>query len=96
MFDDAGNLTGVDEKPAEPKSNYAVTGAYFYTPDVFAVIRALKPSGRGEFEISDVNDHYISQRQMTYGILAGAWQDAGTFESYPRANELARDWELEF
>jgi glucose-1-phosphate thymidylyltransferase len=96
VFDKAGNLTGVEEKPAEPKSSYAVTGAYFYTPDVFAVIRGLKPSGRGEYEISDVNDHFIGKRQMTYGILAGAWQDAGTFESYPRANELARDWQLEF
>jgi len=96
VFDGEGNLTGVEEKPAEPKSNYAVTGAYFYTPDVFAVIRSLKPSGRGEYEISDVNDHYIAQRQMTYGVLQGAWQDAGTFESYPRANELARDWELDF
>ncbi len=96
VFDEQGNLTGVEEKPAEPKSSYAVTGAYFYTPDVFAVIRGLKPSGRGEYEISDVNDHYIRKRQMTYGILSGAWQDAGTFESYPRANELARDWQLDF
>lgn len=96
VFAEDGSLAGVEEKPAEPKSDYAVTGAYFYTPDVFAVIRGLKPSGRGEYEISDVNDHYIAQRQMTFGILPGAWQDAGTFESYPRANELARDWELDF
>ncbi|OGK11492.1 MAG: spore coat protein, partial [Candidatus Riflebacteria bacterium RBG_13_59_9] len=79
VFAADGTLTGVEEKPPEPKSNYAVTGAYFYSPDVFAVIRGLTPSGRGEYEISDVNDHYISQREMTYGILQGAWQDAGTF-----------------
>ena len=96
VFDAGEKLVDIEEKPPQPKSDLAVTGAYFYTPDVFAVIRGLKPSARGEYEISDVNAHYIKQGKMSYGVLEGAWQDAGTFESYPRANELARDWELEF
>jgi len=96
VFGEGGKLTAVEEKPRQPKSHFAVTGAYFYTPDVFTVVRSLQPSARGELEISDVNSHYIARGEMTYGILMGAWQDAGTFESYPRANELARDWELNF
>jgi glucose-1-phosphate thymidylyltransferase len=96
VFGGDKRIISVEEKPAEPKSNYAVTGAYFYTPEVFSVIRALKPSARGEYEISDVNLHYAKLGQLAYGILRGAWQDAGTFESYPRANELAQGWELDF
>jgi glucose-1-phosphate thymidylyltransferase len=96
VFDAGGKLTDIEEKPTQPKSDLAVTGAYFYTPDVFKVIHELKPSARGEYEISDVNVHYLKQGRMSYGVLDGAWQDAGTFESYPRANELARDWELGF
>ncbi len=96
VFGEDKRIIGVEEKPAAPKSNYAVTGAYFYMHEVFSVIRNLKPSARGEYEISDVNLHYAKEGKLAYGILKGAWQDAGTFESYPRANALAQDWELDF
>ncbi|MBI4405875.1 MAG: NTP transferase domain-containing protein [Deltaproteobacteria bacterium] len=83
-----GKVVGIVEKPSQPKSTYAVTGIYFYDPDVFRIIRTLRPSHRGELEITDVNNHYISQGQMTYELLKGAWTDAGTFESLHLANTL--------
>lgn len=78
----------IEEKPEKPKSNYAVTGVYFYDPAVFGIIKTLKPSGRGELEITDVNNAYIAKNQLAYDILHGWWTDAGTFESLNRANEL--------
>jgi glucose-1-phosphate thymidylyltransferase len=81
----------IEEKPAQPKSNYAVTGIYFYDADVFEHIRKLKPSGRGELEITDVNNHYVNAGVMTYDILKGNWTDAGTFESLRTANNLMYD-----
>ncbi len=81
-------IIGIEEKPEQPKSNYAVTGVYFYDACVFDIIRTLKPSGRGEFEITHVNDSYIAQGRLEYDILDGWWTDAGTFESLSRANEL--------
>ena len=78
----------IEEKPAKPKSNYAVTGIYFYDATVFDIIRALKPSPRGEFEITHVNDAYIAKGKLAYDILDGWWTDAGTFESFVKANEL--------
>jgi glucose-1-phosphate thymidylyltransferase len=83
-----GKVLGIEEKPKSPKSDYAVTGIYFYDGSVFDVIRMLKPSGRGELEITDVNNCYVRGGQMTYDILDGWWTDAGTFESLIRANEL--------
>ena len=83
-----GRIIGIEEKPEQPKSNYAVTGIYFYDAFVFDIIRTLKPSARGEFEISHVNDTYIDKGQLAYDILDGWWTDAGTFESLTRANEL--------
>lgn len=80
----------IEEKPTHPKSSYAVTGIYFYDPHVFQMIRGLKPSDRGELEITDVNNAYIAKGQLTYRILEGWWTDAGTPESYFRANELAQ------
>ena len=77
------------EKPKEPKSNLAVTGIYFYDPGVFDIIRTVKPSGRGEMEITDVNNTYIARGDMSYGTLEGWWSDAGTFPSLARAGELA-------
>ena len=78
----------IEEKPAKPKSNYAVTGIYFYDATVFDIIRALKPSPRGELEITHVNDAYIAKGKLAYDILDGWWTDAGTFESFVKANEL--------
>ncbi len=83
-----GKVIGIEEKPKEPKSNYAVTGIYFYDAQVFEIIRALKPSDRGELEITHANYAYIERGQLSYDILEGWWTDAGTFESLCRANEL--------
>jgi len=78
----------IEEKPREPKSRYAVTGIYFYDATVFKIIKTLKPSDRGELEITDVNNRYIDTGSMTWDILEGWWTDAGTFESLLRANQL--------
>ena len=78
----------IEEKPKNPKSRYAVTGIYFYDAAVFDIIRALKPSARGELEITDVNNAYIERGQLYFDILEGWWTDAGTFESLNIANEL--------
>jgi len=83
-----GRIVHIEEKPKKPKSNYVVTGIYFYDACVFDIIQGLKPSARGELEITDVNDAYIAKGQMAYDILEGWWTDAGTFESLRRANEL--------
>ena len=83
-----GKIVGIEEKPTQPKSNYVITGIYFYDAAVFDIIRTLKPSDRGELEISDVNDAYIEKGQLAYDILEGWWTDAGTFESLTKANEL--------
>jgi len=85
----AGNkVVSIEEKPEKPKSNYAVVGVYFYDEKIFDIIRTLKPSARGELEISDVNNAYIEKGQLEYDILEGWWSDAGTFESLKKANEL--------
>lgn len=76
------------EKPKVPKTNYAVVGIYMYDAKVFDIIKTLKPSDRGELEITDVNNAYIQMGQMSYSILEGWWTDAGTFESLFRANAL--------
>jgi len=84
-----GKVISIEEKPKEPKSDYAVTGIYFYDASVFDIIRTLKPSARGELEISHVNSAYIAKGQLAYDILDGWWTDAGTFDSLNKANELA-------
>jgi glucose-1-phosphate thymidylyltransferase len=81
-------VVSIEEKPRNPKSNYAVIGIYFYDATVFQKIRRLKPSGRGELEITDVNNFYVEEGTLTYEILDGWWTDAGTFESLLRANNL--------
>ncbi|NQT25899.1 NTP transferase domain-containing protein [candidate division KSB1 bacterium] len=88
---DGKYIRGIEEKPKHPKSNYAVTGLYMYDASVFDIARSLKPSDRGEFEITDVNNYYIKQQNMTFEILDGWWTDAGTFESLFRANSLAAE-----
>jgi len=85
------HITGIEEKPAKPKSNYAVTGIYMYDATVFDKIRTLVPSGRGELEITDVNNAYISEGTMTFSYLQGWWTDAGTFDSLLRAANLVKN-----
>jgi glucose-1-phosphate thymidylyltransferase len=81
-------IVGIEEKPAHPKSNHAVTGIYMYDATVFDKIRTLVPSRRGELEITDVNNAYIREGNMTFSYLDGWWTDAGTFESLLRAANL--------
>ena len=83
-------VLSIEEKPANPKSNYAVVGIYVYPSDVFEVIRTLKPSGRGELEITDVNNFYLKEGRMGSSVLEGYWTDAGTLDSLDVANELVR------
>ncbi|HEY7390821.1 MAG TPA: sugar phosphate nucleotidyltransferase [Bryobacteraceae bacterium] len=83
-----GRVIGIEEKPKNPKSNYAVTGIYMYDPSVFDKIRTLVPSSRGELEITDVNNAYIREGTMTFSFLEGWWTDAGTFDSLLRAANL--------
>jgi glucose-1-phosphate thymidylyltransferase len=81
-------IVSIEEKPLVPASNYAVTGIYMYDGDVFEIVKGLKPSKRGELEITDVNNDYIRRGKMEYDILEGWWTDAGTFESLLRASSL--------
>jgi glucose-1-phosphate thymidylyltransferase len=81
-------VIGIEEKPAQPKSDLAVTGLYLYDQTVFEKCRALKPSKRNELEITDVNNAYIREGSMTFDFLEGWWTDAGTFESLLRAQNL--------
>ncbi|MGE5569444.1 MAG: sugar phosphate nucleotidyltransferase [Rhodospirillales bacterium] len=81
-------IVGIEEKPAHPKSSYAVTGIYMYDATVFDKIRTLVPSQRGELEITDVNNAYIRENAMAFSFLEGWWTDAGTFDSLLRAGNL--------
>jgi len=82
------NVLRIEEKPKAPKSEYAVIGIYMYDGEVYDIIRTLEPSGRGELEITDVNNAYIKREEMTWEQLDGWWTDAGTFESLQRASNL--------
>ncbi len=86
--DEKGNVLSIEEKPKEPKSNYAVIGIYMYDDQVFDIIDNLQPSSRGELEITDVNNAYIQQGAMTSQVLDGWWTDAGTIESIHRATVM--------
>jgi glucose-1-phosphate thymidylyltransferase len=86
-------IVGIEEKPPRPKSNYAVTGMYMYDASVFEKIKHLVPSGRGELEITDVNNAYIGEGAMTFSFLDGWWTDAGTFDSLLRAANLVAESE---
>ena len=83
-----GRVSRIEEKPRRPKSSYAVTGIYLYDAQVFDIVKTLRPSARGELEITDVNNAYIAKGQLTYEILRGWWSDAGTFESLHHASNL--------
>ena len=83
-----GKVVSIEEKPRRPKSDFAVIGIYFYDAGVFGIVRTLKPSRRGELEITDVNNAYIRRGAMTYEVLKGWWTDAGTIESLHRASNL--------
>jgi glucose-1-phosphate thymidylyltransferase len=86
-----GRVLRIEEKPAEPKSRYAVIGVYMYDNHVFDIIKTLKPSGRGELEITDVNNAYIESGDMSWDIIDGWWTDAGTFDSLLKASNLVAE-----
>lgn len=88
---DKGKITRIVEKPKDPKSNLAVIGVYMYDRTVFEIIKTLKPSGRGELEITDVNNAYLAAGTLTHNVLDGWWTDAGTFESLDRAWRMVAD-----
>lgn len=85
-----GRILSIEEKPEKPKSNFAVTGLYMYDANVFDIIKTLKPSDRGELEITDVNNEYIRKGLMNFSILGGYWSDAGTFDSLLRAGLMVK------
>ena len=87
---EGSRVVRIVEKPKRPKSDLAVVGIYFYDSQVFDLIRTLKPSARGELEITDVNNHYLREGSLHCDRLQGWWTDAGTFESLAAANELVR------
>jgi len=90
-LDDQGQVRRIVEKPAEPPSSYAVTGIYCYDAKVFDVIVDLVPSGRGELEITDVNNHFVAEHAMAYDVLEGFWGDAGeSIEAYYAVNDFVR------
>ena len=82
-------IVSIVEKPQEPKTNLAVTGFYMFDNRVYDIIRGIKPSGRGELEITDVNNAYVNEGTMSYQVLDGEWTDAGTFDSLLKANNIA-------
>jgi len=85
---DGDRIVRIEEKPKEPKSRFAVIGIYIYDETVFDRIRRLRPSARGELEITDVNNQYLEEGTLSYSVLEGWWTDAGTFDSLLRANNL--------
>jgi glucose-1-phosphate thymidylyltransferase len=84
--DHQDRITRIEEKPKRPRSNYAVTGLYLYDADAFRFARELRPSARGELEITDVNNRYLEENRLGWASLDGFWSDAGTFESLYRSN----------
>ena len=90
-LNDSGTVVRIVEKPEDPPSNFGVTGIYCYDAQVFEVIKTLEPSGRGELEITDVNNHYVSMGAMSYDVLEGVWGDAGeSIDAYSAVNDFVR------
>jgi glucose-1-phosphate thymidylyltransferase len=90
-IDGSGRIVRIIEKPAEPPSNYCVTGVYLYEPSVFSVLPSLTPSGRGELEITDVNNHFVARGEMAYDVIEGYWGDAGeSIDAYYAVNDQVR------
>ena len=91
-FDEDGNVLSIEEKPKKPKSNYAVPGIYFYNNDVVEIAKSLKPSSRGEYEITDVNKVYLARKQLKMKRIGvgNAWLDVGTFNSLNDASNFVR------
>ena len=81
-------IVEIEEKPIQPKSDYAVVGIYFYDASVFDIIRTIEPSARGEYEITSVNNVYIDRGQLEYSLVEGEWVDAGTFDSLAEAHKI--------
>ena len=92
-FDGEGRIRRIIEKPAEPPTRYAVTGIYMYDAWVWEVVKTLKPSGRGELEITDVNNAYIERGLLEHSVMEGWWTDAGTFDSLLRASQRVAERE---
>lgn len=91
VFDAKKRIVKIEEKPVTPRSNLAQTGFYMYDAHVFSLVKALKPSKRGELEITDVNNVYLKKKRLTFRAIRGSWYDAGTFDSLLRAaNEIAK------
>jgi len=84
-------ILSIEEKPKQPKSDYAVAGVYLYPPDVFDIVKTLRPSSRGELEITDVNRHFLEQGRLGFSQLNGYWTDAGTLDSLAHANQLVSE-----
>ncbi len=93
-MDDAGKVLSIEEKPANPKSNYAQTGLYIYDDKVVEYAEKIKPSARLEYEITDLNNLYLADGKLSAEIVKGEWIDAGTFESLHRASVIVREHEL--
>jgi len=89
-------IISIEEKPERPKSDFAVAGIYLYPPDVFDIVKTLRPSRRGELEITDVNRHYLEKGRLGYSVLKGYWTDAGTLESLGHANHLVHETPPQF
>ncbi len=91
VFGNDGSIVGFEEKPKVPKSNYALTGLYMYDNTLFEKVRKLKPSWRGELELTDVNNAYVAEKKLKHYILKGDWTDAGTFDTLVKANVIAKE-----
>ena len=87
-------ITGFVEKPKDPPSNWTSIGVYMYTPHVFEVIKTLKPSARGEFEITDLHNHYLQRQTLESSKISGEWLDAGSIDELARANNEVRNWKI--
>jgi len=88
VFDQSREILAIEEKPQEPKSNFAVVGLYLYDETVFNKIRDLKPSQRGELEVTDLNNAYLQEKKLQWSVLNGYWRDAGTFETLLEVNRF--------